>query len=137
MNYNKVILGGHLVRDPESKTIGTGTTVVEFAIAVTEKWRDKASGGMNELTSFIDCSCFGRTGENIAKYFKKGDPILVEGSLQQDRWKTQDGSNRSKVKVKVFTFTFVGGKADTQSRPPVQPPRDTQGPAVKEEDLPF
>lgn len=104
-SFNKVILMGNLTRDPDLKTLPSGQTVCEFTIAVSEKYKDK------ETTAFIGCVAFGKTGETIAKWKKKGEPLLVEGKLSQDNWNDKEtGQKRTKTKVTVFSTTFVGSK---------------------------
>ena len=59
---------------------------------------------------------FGRTAENIAKFFSKGRPILIEGRLRQDSWEDkQTGQKRTKLLVVLERFEFVGSSRDQQS----------------------
>ena len=118
MNYNRVILGGNITRDIEVRYLPTSNTAVaSFGIAINRKWKD-SSGELKEEVTFVDCEAFGKTAENIGKFFSKGKPILVEGRLRLDAWKDKtDGSNRSKLKVVIDTFEFVGGKDDREERP--------------------
>lgn len=109
MNFNKSILLGNLVRDPELRYTPKGTAVCQIGLAVNRKWKSE-SGEMKEEVSFIDCEAFGKTAETIGQYCKKGRPLLVEGRLKQDSWQDkQSGQNRSKLKVIVETFQFIGG----------------------------
>ena len=112
-SYNKVILMGNLVRDPELGQIpNSGTTVCEFTLAVNRRWKD-GKGEQREETLFIDCSAFGKPGQAIGTHLKKGRPIHIEGHLKLDTWEAQDGSKRSKVRVIVEQFRFVdGGRSD-------------------------
>lgn len=107
MNFNKVILGGNLTRDPETRAAGS-STVCNFGIAINRKYKDK------EETTFVDCEAWGATGENIARYCTKGRPLLVEGELALDQWTDKDGNKRSKLKVRVYGFQFVGGKPEAR-----------------------
>jgi single-strand DNA-binding protein len=111
--YNKVILMGHLTRDPEVKTLpDSNTTVCNFALAVNRTWKD-AEGNAREEVLFMDCAAFGRTADTIGQYLAKGRPIHVEGRLKLERWE-QDGQSRSKVRVIVEQFRFVdSGRPDT------------------------
>jgi len=106
---NRVILYGNLTRDPEMKNIGT-TNVTNFGIAINR--RTKAG----QETTFVDISAFGKTAENIAKYFTKGKPILIEGRLKLDDWQDkQTGQKRTKLKVIAEKFEFVGSSQPTQT----------------------
>jgi single-strand DNA-binding protein len=100
---------GNLTRDPELKFLPRGTAVCELSLAVNKVWKDD-SGQKQERTSFFGCSAFGSTAENLAKYFSKGKPILIEGELTQETWEDKEtGKKREKTKVRVERFEFVGG----------------------------
>jgi single-strand DNA-binding protein len=109
-SYNKAILMGNLTRDPELSYTSNNTPLCKFGVAINES---RKGGG--DKTHFIDCTAWGKTGETINQYVKKGDPVLLEGRLNHDTWKAQDGTNRSKVSVTVERFTFVGGRARGES----------------------
>ena len=116
-SYNKVILMGHLTRDPEIKYLPSQTPVCDFSLAVNRKWKD-ASGGEREEVLFIDCAAFGKTGELIGENLAKGRPIHVEGRLRLEQWEQEDGQRRSKIRVVVEQFRFVDRKP--KSAPPAQ-----------------
>jgi single-strand DNA-binding protein len=105
-NLNKVMLMGNLTRDPELKYLPSQTAVCDFAMAVNRTWTGQ-DGVRKEETTFVDCSCFGKTAEVLSKYKKKGDPLFVEGRLKLDQWEAQDGSKRSKMRVIVENFQFL------------------------------
>ncbi len=106
---NNVILMGRLAQDPETRFIDTQkgqVAVTNFTIAVSRHFK-KASGEKGEETSFIQCEAWDSGAETIQKYFSKGNPILLEGVLKQDRWEQQDGTKRSQIKVRVSSFEFL------------------------------
>ena len=105
---NKIILLGNLTRDPQLSYLPSNTAVCEFGLAVNRKFK-KQDGTQGEEVLFIDCQIFGKRADVINKYFKKGNPILVEGRLKLDQWQDQQGNNRSRHKVFVENFEFVGG----------------------------
>jgi len=106
-NYNKIIIIGHLTRDPQLSYTPNQTAVVDFGIATNHKWTGQ-DGQSHEEVCFVDCIAFGKRAENINKYCQKGQPLLVEGRLKFDQWEAQDGSKRSKHKINVDNFTFSG-----------------------------
>ena len=110
-NYQKLIIIGHLTKDPVLSYTPNSTAVCEFGIATNRKWKGQ-DGREQEEVLFIDCVCFGKRGEAIQKYSLKGDPLLIEGRLNLDQWKAQDGSNRSKHRVIVENFQFMGSPKD-------------------------
>lgn len=110
-NFNKVILMGNLTRDPEMRTLPSNMPVASFGLAVNDRFKNKQTDQWEERPNFIDCEAFGRTAENIGKFFSKGKPIFIEGKLRLDQWEDrQTGQKRSKLKVVVDTFQFVGGR---------------------------
>jgi single-strand DNA-binding protein len=107
--FNKVVLMGNLTRDVEMRTTPSGQSVANFSIAVSRSWKDQ-SGQTQEQTSFINCVAWGKAGEIIAQYVKKGDPLLVSGRLDQRSWDDKDsGQKRSTIEVNVEDFNFIGG----------------------------
>ena len=108
-SYNKVILMGHLTRDPEQKELPSGTPVCEFGLGVNRRWKD-AQGADKEEVLFVDCTAFGKVGQTIATHLTKGRAIHVEGHLKLDQWEAEDGTKRSKIKVIVEQFRFVDSK---------------------------
>lgn len=134
-NLNKVLLMGHLTRDPQLSYLPSQTAVVEFGIASSHKFK-KQDGTQGEETCFVDCQMFGKRAETIQKYFKKGDPIFIEGRLKFDSWQAQDGTKKSKLRVFVENFEFIGGKkAEAKPSEPAQAP--AYGSPEDDESIPF
>lgn len=106
-SLNKVLLMGNMTRDPQLSYLPSQTPVVEFGMAMSRKFK-KQDGSMAEDTCFVDCQLFGKRAEVVNKYFKKGDPIFVEGRLKYDQWQAQDGTKKSKMRVFVENFEFIG-----------------------------
>ncbi len=111
--FNKVILLGNLTRDPEVRSTPSGQTVTALGIAVNRTYYVGGQGGSGgekrEDTTFIDVDFWARKGEVIAQYFKKGDPIFIEGRLNFRAWEDKEGNKRSKLSVTGENFEFVGG----------------------------
>ena len=106
--FNKVILMGNLTRDVEVRTTPSGQSVANFSLAVSRSWKGQ-DGQTQEQTSFINCVAWGKLGEIIAQYVKKGDPLLVSGRLDQRSYDDKDGNKRQAVEVNVEDFNFIGG----------------------------
>ena len=110
MSFNKVILIGNFTRDPELRQTQSGTSVCRFSIAVNRSYNGQ-DGNVREETCFVEVDSFGRSAENIAKFFTKGSPILIEGRLRQESWTDKEsGKQRSKLLVVLERFEFVGSK---------------------------
>lgn len=110
MNVNKVFEAGHLTRDPQLSYTPSQTAVVEFGIATNRHWTGQ-DGTKHDEVCFVDMKAWGKTAETINKYFKKGNPIFVEGHLVTESWTSKDGKKMSKLRVIVDQFQFVGGNA--------------------------
>lgn len=109
--FNKSLVQGNLVRDPEFAQTNSQTTIVNFTVATSRKYKQK------EETAFIDCTAYGQTAENIAKFFTKGDPLGVEGRISQGNWEDQQtGQKRSKLYITVDAFHFVGPTGQSGQR---------------------
>ena len=106
--FSKAIITGNLTRDPELRTTPNGASVCSFSVAVNRVFRD-SSGTQQESVSFIDCSAWGKLGEMIAQYAKKGSGVLVSGRLDQRSWEDKNsGQKRSRVEIVVEDFNFTG-----------------------------
>ena len=106
--FSKAIITGNLTRDPELRTTPSGTSVCGFSVAVNRVYKD-SNGEQKEDVSYIDCSAWGKLGEMINQYAKKGSGVLVSGRLDQRSWEDKtDGKKRSRVEIVVEDFNFIG-----------------------------
>ena len=114
-NINRLTICGRLVRDPELKLTPGGTPVAGFSIAVNRSV--KVGDKYEDVASFFDCVAWGKyPGETIAKHFKKGQRIMLEGEIQQREWEDKNGGGkRSKVEIKVEGFEFMGDRSPTET----------------------
>ena len=107
--FSKAIITGNLTRDPELRTTPSGSSVCSFSVAVNRTFRD-ANGEQKDSVSFLDCSAWGKLGETISQYAKKGTSVLVSGRLEQHSWDDKNtGQKRSRVEIVVEDFNFIGG----------------------------
>lgn len=108
MAVNSVTLIGRLVRDPDVKTVGDkNTALCRFTLAVDKRGKDAG-------TNFISCTAWGKTGEVIGKYVKKGNQFGITGHLDQHSWE-KDGEKQYQLDVIVDEFTFISGGEKTPS----------------------
>lgn len=106
-NANKVILIGNITRDLELRYIPGGQAVIEFTIAINQRYKDKA-GQSQEKTDFIPIVAWGKQAELIKQYLSKGSSVYIEGRLQQDSWEDKnDGTKKSKLKVIAQHVQFL------------------------------
>ena len=112
-SFNKVILAGHLTEDPELKQTTTGTYVTSFSIGVNRRFAKEGE----RQSDFFNIVCWRQTAELVTKYCRKGDPLLICGSLQTRLWVDKNGSNRTAVEVVADEVTFLKSKQSTEPAP--------------------
>ena len=111
---NNVNLVGRFTADVDLKYTNNGMAIADFSLAVD---RNK------EETDFIRCKTFGKTAENIANFFKKGDLIAVNGSIQTGKYVNKDKKTVYTTDVVVDTFAFLQSKNERQAQQPQQAPQ--------------
>ena len=120
-SVNKVILVGNLGRDPEARTAQDGSKIVNFSIATSETWRDRATGERKERTEWHRVVIF---NDNLAKiaeqYLRKGSKVYVEGQLQTRKYTDQSGQERQTTEVVLGRFngtmTLLDGRGEGGNR---------------------
>ena len=108
-SVNKVILLGHVTRDPELKNIPSGQAVCSFGFATNRVWKDK-TGEKKDAVEFHNMVAWGTLAETCAKNVKKGKPLYIEGYLKTNTWEGKDGKKNYKTEVIVDELSFVGSK---------------------------
>ena len=107
-SFNKVLLIGNLTRDPETRQTNGGQSVVAFGLAVSRQYLT-ARNEQREEVLFVDVEAWGRTGEVVAQYCRKGNPLFVEGRLKFDQWQDRDtGARRSRLSVTAESIQLLG-----------------------------
>ena len=104
---NSICLMGRLTGDPELKTTQNGFSVTSFSVAVDRAFRSK---DQERQTDFINCVAWRGTAEFISRYFRKGQRIALQGSLQSRNYTTNDGSKRTAYEVVVDNAFFCESK---------------------------
>jgi len=155
MDLNKVMIIGRLTRDPESRTIPSGTPVTNFSVATSRVWKDD-SGTQKEATEFHNIVAWRRLAEICAQYLSKGRQVYIEGHLQTRSWDDpQSGKKQYRTEIVADNMIMLGGRSETgntapqfssqQNTPTQQPQQEpemaTTAPASDEEirieDIPF
>ena len=114
-DINHVVEIGRLCRDADLKYTSGGMAIAEFSIAVS---RTKTENGQKvEDVNYFDVKGFGKMAEGLKPYLSKGKQICVEGHLKQDRWKDNEGQNRSKVYIVADNLELLGGRNDNGGQP--------------------
>lgn len=111
--FAKAFVAGNLTRDPELRATPSGAQVASFSLAVNRTFKG-SDGNQQDQVSFIECVAWGRAGETIAQYCKKGSGLLVSGRIEQRSWDDKNtGQKRSRVEIIVEDFSFIGGNSNT------------------------
>lgn len=142
---NKVILVGHLGKDPEVRHLENGVNVASFSLATTETITNK-SGERQDLTEWHNIVVWRGLADVAEKYLRKGKLIYLEGKIRTRSWEDKEGIKRYTTEVVADTFTMLGKKDDNASGPSSSPsPSKTEMPSASEfvndsdgaDDLPF
>lgn len=109
--FNSVILSGRFTADPELKTTQSGISVTSFSIAVQRRYKS----GEEPETDFITVVAWRQTAEFVSKYFKKGNLIGVEGSIQTRSYEDKNGNKRTAFEVVANQVHFLESKRSTDT----------------------
>ena len=107
---NCAIIMGRLTTDPELKTTTNGISVTSFTVAVDRNYRPE---GEERQTDFINVVAWRQTAEFVTRYFRKGQMIAVQGSIQVRGYEDRNGNKRNAVEIVADTVSFCGSKAET------------------------
>lgn len=117
-DLNSLQLSGRIVRDAEISETSGGTKVLRFSIAVNRSKKDE-NGNYVDAENFFPLALFGEYAEKMQPYLKKGQKLIVEGFLIQNRWTTEDGKARSATEIGVsrlhMIFDSKKAKAEKQA----------------------
>ncbi len=109
-SVNKCILVGNLGADPDVSFLNSGDPVVNFRVATSSRWKDKASGELKQETEWHRITCYGKLAEFASEYLKKGRKVYVEGRLKTRKWQDKDGVERYTTEVIASGVQALGGK---------------------------
>ena len=114
---------GNLGRDCDTRHTAAGDAVVSFSVGVKAGFGDKAT------TTWAKCAMFGKRGESVAPYLKKGALVGISGEVNNREYQDKEGQKRYSLDVRVNDLTLLGGKSDRAESAPSQPakPRNAQG----------
>jgi single-strand DNA-binding protein len=108
-SVNKVILVGHLGKDPEMKFTQGGMPVAKFTLATNDRQKDK-DGQWQEHTEWHNIVAFQRTAEIVGQYLKKGRQAYIEGTLRTGSWDDKEtGKKMYKTEILVNDLVLLGG----------------------------
>jgi single-strand DNA-binding protein len=147
-NVNRVILIGHLGKDPELSYLPSGQSVAKFTMATSRSYKDK-SGEWKKETEWHNIVAWGKLGELCAQHLKKGRQAYVEGQIRSHSWEDREGKKRTAVDIVVDSVVPLGSRGEESGAEPVRAaaparaataPDDFGEPASQEitdDDIPF
>ena len=139
MSVNKVILLGHLGKDPESKVLESGRRVTTFSLATTERAYKTASGTeIPERTEWHNVVAWNAAAEIAANYLKKGSKVYIEGKLKNRSYTDNTGAKRYVTEVFVDQLELIDSRkpADPATNSDPMPELNNSN-SQNEDDLPF
>jgi single-strand DNA-binding protein len=116
---NKVAMIGNLTKDIEIKMTQGGQAVGKTSIATSERYRDKTTGEQKEISYFHNLVIWGKTAENMAKFFHKGSKVYIEGKVTNRSWDGPDGAKKYITEIVVNSFEFMQAN-QSQGQPEYQ-----------------
>lgn len=120
---NKVIIIGHVGKDPEVRYTGNasnGAKVAQLRVATTERYKDK-DGNIHDITEWHSVVLWRQLADIVEKYVKKGSQVYVEGKLQTRSWDDNAGVKRHVTDIIANTLQILGKKDLSNSQQPVDP----------------
>lgn len=139
MYLNKALVYGNLTRDPELRSLPSGTQVTTFSVATNRVWKDK-EGAKQESPEFHNVVVFGRQAETTAQYLKKGSSALVEGRMQTRSWES-DGVKKYRTEIVADRVQFGprggGGGAGAGAGAPAPKAGDSNASQTSSNDIEY
>jgi single-strand DNA-binding protein len=108
---NKVMIIGHLGRDPEMRYTPSGRPVASFSVAVSRNWKS-SNGERRSETEWFKIVAWGRLAEICKEYLHKGQQVYIEGRLQTRQWEDKEGQQRTSVEVVANEMTMLSERRE-------------------------
>ncbi|MBI5037568.1 MAG: single-stranded DNA-binding protein [Candidatus Kerfeldbacteria bacterium] len=109
MNLNKTQIIGNLAVNPEVRTLPSGQSTAFFRVATSHRWVDVKTKKRQEATEFLPVVAWGRLGEVVGKYLKKGDRVYLDGRLHNRSWEGRDKQKHFRTEIVLENLIMLGG----------------------------
>ncbi len=134
---NKVMIIGHLGRDPEMRYTPSGRPVTTFSVAVSRTW-NTVDGERHSETEWFNIVAWGNLAEICKQYLQKGQQVYIEGRLQTRHWEDKEGQKRTSVEVVANEMMMLGDRRDKNESEGSQSKESNQSESESDEDeFPF
>lgn len=114
---NKVMIIGHLGRDPEMRYTPTGKPVTTYTVATSRSW-NAADGERHTETEWFNIVTWGNLAEICKQYLTKGQQVYIEGRLQTRRWEDSEGTRHTSVEIVANEMMILGDRRDSAAAAP-------------------
>ena len=111
-NIKRVIITGNLTRDPEMRSLPSGTSLCSLRIACNGRRQNRETQQWEDVPNYFDVTVWGQQGENCSRYLSKGRGVAIDGRLQWREWQDQQGNKRQSVDIVAESVQFLGGRDD-------------------------
>jgi single-strand DNA-binding protein len=139
---NRVVLVGRLTREPDLRSLPSGTSVCALRVACNSSRRDP-EGELREKPNYFDVDVYGAAAESVSNYMHKGSRVGVDGRLEWREWETSEQQKRQTVSIVADTVQFLdsprgdrGGDGEGVQEPGSEK-RELAGVGAEEKDLAF
>ena len=133
---NKVMVIGHLGRDPEMRYTPSGRPVTTFTLAVSRTW-NSADGERHTETEWFNVVAWGNLAEICKQYLSKGQQVYVEGRLQTRRWEDKEGQKHTSVEVVANEMMMLGDRREGKGPKDEDEEDEMSEPIADEDEFPF
>ncbi len=133
---NKVMIIGHLGRDPEMRYTPSGRPVTTFTMAVSRSW-NTVDGERHTETEWFNVVAWGNLAEICKQYLNKGQQVYIEGRLQTRRWEDKEGNKHTSIEVVANEMMMLGDRRDNNQSQEGAADEDQAEPPAEEDEFPF
>jgi single-strand DNA-binding protein len=133
---NKVMIIGHLGKDPEMRYTPSGRPVTTYTVAVSRSW-NSADGERHTETEWFNIVAWGNLAEICKQYLTKGQQVYIEGRLQTRRWDDKEGQKHTSVEIVANEMMMLGDRRDANHGGEEQSASTEVEPAATEDEFPF
>ncbi len=135
---NKVMIIGHLGRDPEMRYTPSGRPVTTFTVATSRSW-NSANGERHSETEWFNVVAWGNLAEICKQYLTKGQQVYIEGRLQTRKWDDKEGGKHTSVEIVANEMMMLGDRRESNqaSQSAEGVPAENFEDQVDEDEFPF
>jgi single-strand DNA-binding protein len=133
---NKVMIIGHLGRDPEMRYTPSGRPVTTFTVATSRAW-NTVDGERHQETEWFNVVAWGNLAETCKQYLTKGRQVYIDGRLQTRRWDDKEGNKHTSVEIVASEMIFLNNDRRDGNTSPQAESEEPESPTTDEDEFPF